>query len=119
MAIEDDGPSETFKDEESKVSQSKQKMQTHTNELLQISKDFVSLSRIEMSCTLDWLFFFRSLNTYTNGITQCNTPVDEVDKPSKEEIFKKRLQKELVSRDGHGYAWVLISLILFVVTTVG
>lgn len=33
---------------------------------------------------------------------QCNTPIDELDKPSKEEIFKKRLRKELVSRDGHG-----------------
>lgn len=26
-----------------------------------------------------------------------------MDKPSKEEIFKNRLRKELVSRDGHGY----------------
>lgn len=34
---------------------------------------------------------------------QCNTPDDEMDKPSKEEIFKNRLRKELVSRDGHGY----------------
>lgn len=50
---------------------------------------------------LSFLVFFY---TFTNGITQCNTPADEVDKPSKEEIFKKRLQKELVSRDGHGYA---------------
>lgn len=50
IQIEADGPSETFKDEESKV----------------------------------------------------NTPDDEVDRMSKEEIYKKRLRKELVSRDGHG-----------------
>lgn len=41
-------------------------------------------------------------NEISNSIAfQCNTPDEEVE--DKVEIFKERLRKELVSRDGHGY----------------
>lgn len=82
VQIEDDGPSETFKDEETKVS------------AYYLFKDYVSESnqtnKIAMHLSSSW-------------IIQCNTPDDEAGQPNKEEIFKNRLRKELVSRDGHGY----------------
>lgn len=40
--------------------------------------------------------------TFKDEESKANTPEDEVDRMSKEEIFKNRLRKELVSRDGHG-----------------
>lgn len=74
MQIEDDGPSETFKDEESKV----------------------------VGVPFQVVFNSISIRLFYSWQIQCNTPDDETDQPSKEEIFKNRLRKELVSRDGHG-----------------
>lgn len=82
VTIEADGPSEDFKDEVSKVRW--------------LHNIYVRI--------IVWNSAFL--------IFKCETPKDEtvLAKTSKEEDFKNRLRKELVSRDGHG--WVKQEIIL-------
>lgn len=94
-SIEDDGPSETFKDEESKVK----------SRFIYL---FICLY-IDINCVSESILTkSRAFFLLINQSNQCNTPDDEAGKPNKEETFKNRLRKELVSRDGHGYEYSML-----------